>query len=124
MRQLVASLNLDTETMLGKRAWSLACPSINTMEELALLGICIYAANTVTARLRHASQLVLDEADALQALRQCVKESAKGHGPAIKILKEAWMADKQNSEIPKLHVRTSKMLVATPCKNQKAKGAS
>ena len=104
VRQLLTTLNLDPGTMLGRRAWALACPSINSVEKLALLGMAIYAANTVAARLRHAASLVLGDAEILQALRQCVKESTKGHAQAIRILREVWMTDRSTSGMPKTGV--------------------
>ena len=98
--------------MLGRRAWALACPSINSVEKLALLGMAIYAANTVAARLRHAASLVLGDAEILQALRQCVKESTKGHAQAIRILREVWMTDRSTSGMPKTGVCSRKRFMA------------
>ena len=108
--------------MLGRRAWALACPTINSVEKLALLGMAIYATNTVTARLRHAASLALGDAETLQALRQCVKESAKGHGHAIKILREVWTTDRSSSEASKNAVCARKrFMVATTGNSKKRK---
>jgi len=112
-------MNLDTNLMLGKRAWALACPSLDSVEKLALLGMGIYATNTVAARIRHADSLNLSETDTLQALRQCVKESVKGHGQAMKMLKEAWMENRQTSEIPKLEPNLTRKNTASTSNNRK-----
>ena len=119
VRQLFTTMNLDTDLMLGKRAWALACPSLDSVEKLALLGMGIYATNTMAARIRHPDSLNLSETDTLQALRQCVKESVKGHGQAMKMLKEAWMENRQTSKIPKLEPNQIKKNTASTSNNRK-----
>ena len=113
MRQLFSMMKLDTTTVMGKRAWALACPSITSVEKLALSGMGIYATNTVAARLRHAEGLVLSDAETLEALRQSVQESAKGRGQAIKILKDAWMGSEQPTASLDSKSQTGKLCVTT-----------
>ena len=121
VRRLFRTLNLDTEVMLGKRAWALACPSMNSVENLALLGMGMYATNTVAARIRHADSMPLSEEDTLEALRQSVKESAKGCGQAIRILKTAWVEDRHTcaSPIPPKLEAKSAPITRNTCKRLK-----
>ena len=94
-------LRLDPRVFANLHAFTLTSPLIMQRSELACLGLLIYATYRTVNSIRHrysATPVMVNLA--YDALCQAVREGAKGHSFALRVLRTRWVADVDGAAPP------------------------
>ena len=96
-------LNLDPDRFASLHSFTLTSPFINTWETLITVSLLIYATYVTTNKLRHKS-LGFGREDTFEALNQAIKEGARGHAMACKVLAQRWVDQPVSDSLPAQHL--------------------
>ena len=91
-------LRLDPAVFCNLHAFLLVNPRINTKETLTAVALAIYSVYTCTCRARWRG--ACSATAAVDAIKQGVREGAKGHGKALRVLRTRWGPEPPATPLP------------------------
>jgi hypothetical protein len=98
VREVMARfLRLDTEIYCNLHSFLLIHPAIGTREQLSCISLLIYGVYKLTNSLRPTGASC---SEPFEALRQAVKEGAKGHSFSMKVLDTRWTPNQASTDLP------------------------